>query len=71
LTTKTPRAETEDELEARILSAAELVDLERLAVGTQCGFSTSVVGNRISVDDERHKLETIARTAERVWGRGK
>jgi 5-methyltetrahydropteroyltriglutamate--homocysteine methyltransferase len=69
VTTKTPRAETEDELEARIRAAAELVDLERLAVGTQCGFSTSVVGNRISLDDERHKLETIARTAERVWGR--
>ena len=68
VTTKTPRPETEDELEARIRAAAELVDLERLAVGTQCGFSTSVVGNRISVDDERRKLETIARTAKRVWG---
>jgi 5-methyltetrahydropteroyltriglutamate--homocysteine methyltransferase len=68
VTTKTPRAETEDELEARVRDAAELVDLERLAVGTQCGFSTSVVGNRIPVDDERRKLETIARTAARVWG---
>jgi 5-methyltetrahydropteroyltriglutamate--homocysteine methyltransferase len=68
VTTKTARAETEDVLEARIRAAAEVVDLERLAVGTQCGFSTSVVGNRISVDDERRKLETIARTAERVWG---
>jgi methionine synthase II (cobalamin-independent) len=68
VTTKTARAETEDELEARVRDAAALVDLERLAVGTQCGFSTSVVGNRISVDDERRKLETISRTAERVWG---
>ena len=68
VTTKTPRRETEDELEARIRDAAQVVDLERLALGTQCGFSTSVVGNRITVDDERRKLETIARTAERVWG---
>ena len=68
VTTKTARPETEDELEARVREAAQQVDLERLAVGTQCGFSTSVVGNRISVDDERRKLETIARTAERVWG---
>jgi 5-methyltetrahydropteroyltriglutamate--homocysteine methyltransferase len=68
VTTKTPRRETEDELEARIRDAASRIDLERLALGTQCGFSTSVVGNRITVDDERRKLETIARTAERVWG---
>jgi 5-methyltetrahydropteroyltriglutamate--homocysteine methyltransferase len=68
VTTKTPRRETEDELEARIRQAAELIELDRLALGTQCGFSTSIVGNRISVEDERRKLETIARTAARVWG---
>jgi methionine synthase II (cobalamin-independent) len=70
VTTKTPRAETEDELAARIEEASRLVPLERLALGTQCGFSTSIVGNAISVDDERRKLGTIARTAERVWGDG-
>jgi 5-methyltetrahydropteroyltriglutamate--homocysteine methyltransferase len=68
VTTKSSRAETEDELEARIREAAKLTGLERLALGTQCGFSTSVVGNAITVDDERRKLATIARTAERVWG---
>jgi 5-methyltetrahydropteroyltriglutamate--homocysteine methyltransferase len=68
VTTKTPRVETEGELEARVREAAERVELERLAVGTQCGFSTSVVGNRITVDDERRKLATLVRTAERVWG---
>ena len=68
VTTKSPRAETEEELEARVHDAARLVGLERLAVGTQCGFSTSVVGNALSVDDERRKLEVLTRTAERVWG---
>lgn len=68
VTTKSPRPETEDELEARVRDAAGLVDLERLGIGTQCGFSTSVVGNAISVDDERRKLATIARAAERIWG---
>ena len=38
------------------------------AVDQGSGFSTSVVGNSISVDDERSKLETIARTAAAVWG---
>ena len=36
--------------------------------GTQCGFSTSVVGNALTVEDERRKLEVIARTAQRIWG---
>ena len=40
----------------------------RLAVSPQCGFATSVLGNSLSHDDQRAKLETLARTAERVWG---
>jgi 5-methyltetrahydropteroyltriglutamate--homocysteine methyltransferase len=69
VTTKGPREETEEGLEARVREAAQLIDLERLGVGTQCGFSTSVVGNALTVDDERRKLRTIARTARRIWGR--
>jgi len=68
VTTKTARHETTEELEARIHDASRLVGLERLAVGTQCGFSTSTLGNAISVEDERRKLEVIAATADRVWG---
>jgi 5-methyltetrahydropteroyltriglutamate--homocysteine methyltransferase len=68
VTTKGPRPEREDELEARVREAAALVGLERLGVGTQCGFATSVVGNALTIDDERRKLETIARTAHRIWG---
>jgi len=70
VTTKTPRVETEEQLEQRITTASRVIDLERLALGTQCGFSTSVVGNRITVEDERRKLEVIARTAARVWPSG-
>ena len=68
VTTKGPRPETEEELEARVREAARRIDLERLGVGTQCGFATSVVGNALSVDDERRKLQTIARTVRRIWG---
>jgi 5-methyltetrahydropteroyltriglutamate--homocysteine methyltransferase len=67
VTTKTPRRETEDGLEARVRDAARRVDLERLALGTQCGFATSVVGNAVSVEDEQRKLAVIARTANRIW----
>jgi len=68
VTTKTGRRETVDELAARIREASAFVPLERLALSPQCGFATSVVGNALSSDDERAKLETIAQTAELVWG---
>ena len=44
------------------------IDLERLAISPQCGFATSVVGNALTQDDERAKLETIARAAAVIWG---
>jgi 5-methyltetrahydropteroyltriglutamate--homocysteine methyltransferase len=68
VTTKTPRRETIAELRQRIDEASRYFPKDQLALSTQCGFSTSVVGNSISVDDERTKLETIARTAAEVWG---
>ncbi|HEY2636361.1 MAG TPA: cobalamin-independent methionine synthase II family protein [Solirubrobacteraceae bacterium] len=68
VTTKGPRAETEDELEARVREAARVIDLERLAVGTQCGFATSVIGNALTPEDQWRKLGVMARTAERIWG---
>jgi 5-methyltetrahydropteroyltriglutamate--homocysteine methyltransferase len=68
VTTKGPRPETEDDLERRVREAATRVDLDRLGIGTQCGFATSVVGNALTIEDERRKLETIARAARRIWG---
>jgi 5-methyltetrahydropteroyltriglutamate--homocysteine methyltransferase len=68
VTTKGPRRETEDELERRVRDAASHVGLERLGIGTQCGFSTSVVGNALSHGDQWRKLETISRVAGRIWG---
>lgn len=68
VTTKTPRRETVADLSDRIEEASQFVSLERLALSPQCGFSTSVVGNAITVDDEASKLRVIAETARSVWG---
>jgi 5-methyltetrahydropteroyltriglutamate--homocysteine methyltransferase len=68
VTTKTGRRETVAELAERIREAARVVPLERLALSPQCGFATSIVGNALSLDDERAKLVTIAETAAEVWG---
>jgi 5-methyltetrahydropteroyltriglutamate--homocysteine methyltransferase len=67
VTTKSPRPESVEELTTRIREASQFVALERLALSPQCGFSTSVVGNNISVEDERRKLIVVTETARRVW----
>lgn len=69
VTTKTPRLETPAELKQRIAEARALVPLERLALSPQCGFATSVIGNRITVEDQKRKLRVICDTAKEVWGR--
>ena len=47
VTTKTPRREMPETLTGRIKEANQFVPLEQLALSPQCGFSTSVVGNRV------------------------
>jgi len=68
VTTKTPRRETVDELAGRIREASRYVPLERLALSPQCGFATSILGNALTIEDERAKLATIVETAREVWG---
>ena len=68
VTTKTARLETFAQLVERIGDASRYVPLERLALSPQCGFASSLMGNRISVEDQKHKLRLIATTARSVWG---
>jgi 5-methyltetrahydropteroyltriglutamate--homocysteine methyltransferase len=68
VTTKTGRRETVDELASRIEEASAFFPLERLALSPQCGFATSILGNALSPENQRAKLQTIAETAAEVWG---
>jgi len=68
VTTKTPRVESADWLEQQVREAARYAGLERLALSPQCGFSTSVVGNRVTEADEQRKLAVIREAADRIWG---
>ncbi len=67
VTTKTPRRERLEDLITRINEASRFVPLERLALSPQCGFSTSVIGNRITPEDQKRKLRVIVETARAVW----
>jgi 5-methyltetrahydropteroyltriglutamate--homocysteine methyltransferase len=66
-TTKKPRLETVDELTGRIQAAAKIVPLERLALSPQCGFASTLEGNRIPPETQRRKLEVVGATARAVW----
>ncbi|NJN44887.1 MAG: vitamin-B12 independent methionine synthase [Anaerolineae bacterium] len=68
VTTKTPRRETVDELRVRIFEASQFFPLENLGLSPQCGFSTSVMGNAITLADEIYKLGTIVETSKAIWG---
>lgn len=68
VTTKTGGLETEAVLRERLKEAAGVIDRERLVVGTQCGFATSLGGNAITTADERRKLALVGRTAQRFFG---
>lgn len=67
VTTKTPRRETVEQLAGRIREASAYVPLGRLALSPQCGFASSIIGNVLSVEDERAKLRTVVETAATVW----
>jgi 5-methyltetrahydropteroyltriglutamate--homocysteine methyltransferase len=68
VTTKRPQLETKDELKRRIDEAAKFIPLDQLCLSPQCGFSSTVEGNRVTVDDEVAKLRLIVETAGEVWG---
>jgi len=56
------------ELKRRIDEASKYVPLEQIAISPQCGFSSDVVGNLLSEDDQKRKLEVVVETARQVWG---
>jgi 5-methyltetrahydropteroyltriglutamate--homocysteine methyltransferase len=69
VTTKKPALEDRDLLKRRIDEASRYVDIDQLCLSPQCGFSSTEEGNKLSIDDERAKLELIVGVAEEIWGR--
>jgi 5-methyltetrahydropteroyltriglutamate--homocysteine methyltransferase len=68
VTTKLPQLEAKDELKRRIDEAAKYVPIEQLALSPQCGFSSTIEGNKVTVKDEIAKLQLVVDVAREVWG---
>jgi 5-methyltetrahydropteroyltriglutamate--homocysteine methyltransferase len=67
VTTKSPDLEATDGLKRRIEEASRLFPLERMGISPQCGFSSGIVGNPLSIDDEERKLRLVVDVAREVW----
>jgi methionine synthase II (cobalamin-independent) len=68
VSTKVAQLESVDELKRRVDAAAQYVPLEQIAISPQCGFSSDVVGNLISEDDQKRKLGVVVEAARQIWG---
>jgi 5-methyltetrahydropteroyltriglutamate--homocysteine methyltransferase len=68
ISTKRPQMESPEDLIDRIMEASRFVPLDRLALSPQCGFASSILGNGLSIENERRKLERVCETARRIWG---
>jgi 5-methyltetrahydropteroyltriglutamate--homocysteine methyltransferase len=68
VTTKFGQLESKADLKRRITEAAQYAPLEQLCLSPQCGFSSTVHGNNIAVEDQRRKLMLVVETAAEVWG---
>jgi methionine synthase II (cobalamin-independent) len=68
VTTKKPELEDKDMLKRRIEEASQYVDIDQLCISPQCGFSSTVEGNKLTRDDQAAKLRLVVETAQEVWG---
>jgi len=67
VTTKKPDLEPIDLLTRRIGAASRYVSRDRLGISPQCGFASSVIGNRLSFENQKRKIDLVVRTARAVW----
>jgi 5-methyltetrahydropteroyltriglutamate--homocysteine methyltransferase len=68
VSTKKPQLEDKAALKRRVEEASRYVPLENLCLSPQCGFASSEVGNKLTMDDQKRKLELVVETAREIWG---
>jgi 5-methyltetrahydropteroyltriglutamate--homocysteine methyltransferase len=70
VSSKLAQLESKDLLKRRIDEAAKYIDLDQLSLSPQCGFASSIEGNRLTEDEQFAKMRLVVEVAEEVWGRG-
>jgi 5-methyltetrahydropteroyltriglutamate--homocysteine methyltransferase len=67
VSTKRGTLERKDDLKRRIDEATRYVPLDQLCLSPQCGFSSTVEGNVLTIEEQIAKLRLIVETADEVW----
>ena len=68
VSSKVSALEPKDALKRRIDEAAKFMALDDMSLSPQCGFSSTVEGNRVTEADQIAKLKLVIDTAKEVWG---
>jgi 5-methyltetrahydropteroyltriglutamate--homocysteine methyltransferase len=68
VTSKAGDLESKDALKRRLDEASKYVALEQVCVSPQCGFSSTVEGNVVTVEQQKAKLALCVELARDVWG---
>jgi 5-methyltetrahydropteroyltriglutamate--homocysteine methyltransferase len=68
VTSKSGALEKPDDVKRRIDEASKFVPLDQLGISPQCGFSSTVLGNKLTIDDQIAKLRLVVQVAREVWG---
>ena len=71
VTSKRPELESKDEIKRRLEAASKYVPMEQLCLSPQCGFSSTVEGNSLTIEEEKAKLRLVVEVADEVWGGGR
>ena len=68
VTTKRSDLESKDMLKRRIEEASKYCDIDQLALSPQCGFSSGVGGETMTIEQQMEKLRLVVEVATEVWG---
>jgi 5-methyltetrahydropteroyltriglutamate--homocysteine methyltransferase len=68
MSSKTPVLESKSELIKRMEQAAKYAPLDQFAIGPQCGFASSIVGNPMTQGQQEAKLSRLVEVATDLWG---
>jgi 5-methyltetrahydropteroyltriglutamate--homocysteine methyltransferase len=68
VTTKRGELEEKDAIKRRVEEASQHVDVDQLCLSPQCGFSSTVEGNALTIDEEIAKLRLVVDVAHEIWG---
>jgi len=68
VTTKLGELESRDDILRRIEEAAKFLSVDQMALSPQCGFSSTVHGNDILVEQQAAKMRLVLDVAREVWG---